>query len=628
MSKGQGFVIIGDTMNNLDTILPRVTRPARYTGGEWNSVIKDWGAVDIRMALAYPDIYEIGISNLGLAILYDLVNSKPWVLVERVYAPWVDMETEMRKAAIPLFSLESRRPLRDFDIVGFSLSYELTYTNVLNMLDLAGIPVWATERDESYPLIIAGGSCALNGEPMAEFVDLFVLGEAEEVALELLDTVRQWKRDGYHGKQEILRELTHIPGIYVPSLYQVDYHSDGTVSKIGPTSSDISSSIKRRILTELPPAVTKPVVPYVATIHDRAAIEIQRGCTRGCRFCQAGVIYRPRRERSKEEVLAAVGELLKNCGYNELSLLSLSTSDYSEIESLVSTLSEHYKAYNLKISLPSLRLDSSSLSLMDTVTLGKKSGLTFAPEAGSERLRRVINKSVSEDELIQALETAAERGWSNVKLYFMLGLPTETIDDIEGIVKLVRQSEPARRKFEGRALHLKVSASTFVPKAHTPFQWVAQHTEEDLNTRIEALRLGLKRSGLRLSWQDPKMSLLEGVLARGDRRLSRVIYLAWQFGATFDAWSEQFDFTKWSHAFAESGLDPTFYANRERPLDEILPWAHVDVGLSINFLEREYKRSLQGAETEDCRLGRCMSCGLENWHPVCQRSYQKSSSSP
>ena len=616
-----------DTMTNLDQILPRVTRPARYTGGEWNSITKDWDAVDVKIALAYPDIYEIGMSNLGLVILYDLVNREPKALVERVYAPWVDMEAEMRKATIPLFSLESRRPLKDFDIIGFSLGYELTYTNVLNMLDLAGIPVLAAQRDESYPLIIAGGSCSLNAEPMAEFIDLFVLGEGEEVILELLGTFRRWKFEGSHGKQELLRELAHIPGIYVPSLYQVDYHNDGTIAKIMPTSQGLGSSVKRRILIKLPPAVTKPVVPYMATIHDRAAIEIQRGCTRGCRFCQAGIIYRPIRERPKEEVLAAVDELLRNCGYNELSLLSLSTSDYSEIESLVSALSARYREHNLKISLPSLRIDGLSLRLMDTITSGKKTGLTFAPEAGSERLRRVINKSVSQDDLIQTLETAAERGWSSVKLYFMLGLPTETLDDIESIVHMVRQGVPALRKGGGKALHLKVSTSAFVPKAHTPFQWVAQHTEEELNARIEALRLGMKKSGLRLSWQDPKMSLLEGVLARGDRRLSQAIYRAWQLGATFDAWSEHFNYEKWGRAFDECGLDPVFYANRQRPLDEIFPWAHIDVGISTTFLKREYQHNLQGTETPDCRFGRCTTCGLERWHPACQKSYQNSSSS-
>ncbi|MCK4362725.1 MAG: TIGR03960 family B12-binding radical SAM protein, partial [Dehalococcoidia bacterium] len=424
------------------------------------------------------------------------------------------------------------------------------------------------------------------------------------------------------------REAANISGIYVPSLYQVDYGDDGIILSIEPTAPGVSPSIRRRLVANLPPPLTRPVLPYLEVVHDRAAIEIQRGCTRGCRFCQAGIIYRPIRERPKEEVLAAVDELLRNCGYNELSLLSLSTSDYSEIESLVGVISARYREHNLKISLPSLRIDSLSLRLMDTITSGKKTGLTFAPEAGSERLRRVINKSVSQDDLIQTLETAAERGWSSVKLYFMLGLPTETPDDIESIVHMVRQSVPARRKAGGKALHLKVSTSAFVPKAHTPFQWVAQHTEEELNARIEALRLGMKKSGLRLSWQDPKMSLLEGVLARGDRRLSEAIYRAWQLGATFDAWSEHFNYEKWGRAFDECGLDPDFYANRQRSLDEILPWSHIDVGISTTFLKKEYQRNLQGTETEDCRFGRCTKCGLERWHPACQKSYQNSSSSP
>lgn len=610
----------------LDRILPRVVRPARYTGGEWNSITKDWDAIDVKIALAYPDLYEIGMSNLGLSILYNLVNRQPNALAERVYAPWVDMDAEMRKASIPLFSLESKRPLREFDIIGFSLSYELTCTNVLNMLDLAGIPVLASQRDDSHPLIIAGGSCALNAEPMAEFIDLFVLGEGEEVLLELLEAFRRWKFDGSHGKQELLRELALIPGVYVPTLYQVDYHGDGTVSKIMPVSPEVSPSVRRRILMKLPPVVTKPVVPFVETIHDRAAIEIQRGCTRGCRFCQAGIIYRPLRERPKEEVLEAVDELLGNCGYNELSLLSLSTSDYSDIESLVSELSALYREHYLKLSLPSLRIDSFSVRLMDCVISGKKAGLTFAPEAGSERLRRVINKSVSEEELLRTLEVAAERGWRSVKLYFMLGLPTEAPDDIESIVHLVRQIPHAGRKPGGKALHLKVSASAFVPKAHTPFQWVAQSTEEELNAKVEVLRLGLKRLGVRLSWQDPRISLLEGVLARGDRRLWKVIYRAWQQGSTFDAWSEYFDYERWGRAFDECGLAPSFYANRQRPLDETLPWAHIDVGVDPAFLKREYQNTFSGAETEDCRLGRCAACGLERWHPACQRSSYNPSS--
>jgi len=628
MSKGCSFVIIDkNTMHNLDSCLSKVTKPGRYIGGEWNSVVKNWDNVITRVALAYPDLYEIGMSNLGLAIIYDIINSQPESLAERVYAPWVDMEAEMRRSAIPLFSLESRRPLKEFDIIGFSLGYELTYTNVLNMLDLAGIPVFASQRDDSYPLVIAGGSCALNPEPMADFIDLFVLGEGEEVIVELLSTFRQWKLGGSRSKRELLREMAKISGIYVPSLYRVDYNDDGTVSKITSASSELSLKIRRRVVGKMPPAVTKPVVPFLATIHDRAAIEIQRGCTRGCRFCQAGVIYRPLRERPVAEVLTAIDELLKNTGYSELSLLSLSTGDYSDIERLVGELSRRYKEDNLKLSLPSLHVGSRSVKLMDSITAGKKAGLTFAPEAGSERLRRIINKSLSEAELSQTLSTALERGWSNVKLYFMIGLPGETLDDVESIVRLVRQSSSMCKRNIGRMLHVKVSVSSFVPKAHTPFQWVPQTAEDELRAKIDSLRLSLKRLGLRLSWQHPAMSHLEGVLARGDRRLSPAIYRAWQLGATFSAWSELFDYAKWHQAFDECGLAPAFYANRQRDLEETLPWSHIDVGVSESFLKQEYLNSQKETATEDCRFGRCNACGLERWHSACQANYQISSSS-
>ena len=606
-------------MGNLDNILSRITKPARYTGGEWNSVVKDWESTAIKFAISYPDLYEIGMSNFGLAIIYDLLNQQPDVLAERVFVPWVDMEAEMRSEGIPLFSLESKQPVKDFDILGFSLGYELTYSNVLNLLDLAGLPILAVERGDSLPLVIAGGSCALNPEPMAAFIDLFVVGDGEEVVLELLDVLRKWKRGGTGQKRELLREAAQIPGIYVPSFYQVDYHSDGTVASITPTVAEAKPAVERRIVNNLPPPLTRPTVPYLQVIHDRAAVEIQRGCHQGCRFCQAGMIYRPVRERAQEEVVKAVDELTRNCGYDEISLLSLSTSDYPGIANLVNTLSEKYKGANLILSMPSLRLDTFSVALANSLQDGKKSGFTFAPEAGTERLRQAINKNISDESILQTIETAWERGWKSIKLYFMIGLPTETLSDIEGIVHLVRR---IRTIGKGR-INVRVNTSTFVPKPHTPFQWVAQASEEELTAKQQVLRSGLKKAGVQLSWHDPEVSLLEGALSRGDRRLARVIEHAWQLGSKFDAWSEHFSYEKWKSAFDECGLDPYFYACRERSLDEILPWAHIDTGISLSYLKREYERTKLGEETPNCRAGPCNACGLQDRQGSCQRKYRE-----
>jgi len=612
----------GSALTYLNEMLYQVTRPARYTGGEWNSSVKDWGKTHIRMVLAYPDLYEIGMSNLGLSILYELLNSQPDVLTERVFTPWLDMAAAMKKAAIPLFSLESKHPLKDFDIVGFSLGYEPTHTNVLDMLHLAQIPVLASERNDSHPIIIAGGSCALNPEPMADFIDFFVIGDGEEVLLELLGCFRDWKGQGRRdSKKQLLTQVATIPGIYVPSLYQVEYQADGSFKSITPTIAQAQPTIQRRIVSKLPPPVTKPIVPYIEVVHDRGAIEIQRGCSRGCRFCQAGMIYRPVRERSHEEVLQAVGELITNCGYDEISLLSLSTSDYSGIDQLVTSLSHRYP--NLALSLPRLRLDRFSVKLVDSLPSRRKTGLTFAPEAGSHRLRQVINKTTTEDEILETAAAAFKRGWTGLKLYFMLGLPTETVDDVEGIAQLVTKVHSLGRKAEGRRPQLRVNLSTFVPKPHTPFQWVAQEGESQLNSKHELLRQGLHRKGIRLSWQDPKLSLLEAALSRGDRRLGKVIHRAWQLGSTFDAWSEHFNYGNWLRAFDESGLEPGFYAQRDRPLDELLPWAHIDVGVSTAFLKREYHRALEGKETPDCRCEACNICGLERWQPDCQQEYQE-----
>ncbi len=602
-------------------MLHQVTRPARYTGGEWNSIIKDWESTGIKVALAYPDLYEIGMSNMALPILYDLLNCQPDVLAERVYAPWADMEAALRKAGIPLLSLESKRPLNDFDIIGFSLGYELIYTNVLNMLDLAHIPVLSSQRNDSHPVIVAGGSCALNPEPMSDFIDLFVIGDGEEVLLELLDSFRDWKRQGV-SKDQLFRQAAAIPGIYVPSLYQVEYQADGLIKSITPAVADASPTIERRIVTVLPYPVTKPVVPYLEVVHDRGAVEIQRGCSRGCRFCQAGTIYRPVRERPLEEVMQAVGEIAANCGYDEVSLVSLSTSDYAGIDELVAGLSRRYP--NLALSLPSLRLDGSSVKLVDALPSRRKTGLTFAPEAGSERLRRIINKNVSEDELLETAAAAFARGWTGLKLYFMLGLPGETVDDVEEIARLIVKVSMLGSKAKGKRPQVRVSLSTFVPKPHTPFQWAAQASATEINAKQELLKQGLPRRGIRLSWQDPRVSQLEAALSRGDRLLGRVIYRAWQLGSTFDAWNECFDYANWLRAFDESGLEPDFYARRERSLDELLPWAHIDAGVTSAFLKREYQRAMAGKETPDCRRQTCSACGLEHRQAGCQQKRQSS----
>ena len=601
-------------MKPLNEILNQVSKPARYTGGEWNSIAKNWETTPTRIALCYPDSYEIGMSNLALAILYELLNHQPDVLAERVFAPWIDMEIALRKENIPLFSLESKHPLKDFDIIGFSLGYELTYSNVLNILDLAQLPLFSSQRDNSHPLVIAGGSCTLNPEPMADFIDLFVIGEGEEVLLELLEVFQRHRGN----RNMLLTAAATLDGIYIPSFYQVDYKEDGCIKSIVPNIPEARPKIRRRIVTDLPPPPAKPVVPYIEVVHDYGSVEIQRGCTQGCRFCQAGIIYRPVRERSQEEVIETVNKLSRNCGFSEVSLLSLSTGDYTNIEELVARLSQQCRRDNVALSLPSLRLDNPVVRLLELLPKERKTTLTFAPEAGNERLRRVVNKNISEEVILETLAAVLDRGWTKLKLYFMLGLPGETINDVRSIVELV-----AKICRLGGILRLQIGSSVLIPKPHTPCQWLAQETEEQLLPKFEILRQGLRLKRVRFSWPNPRASQIEAALSRGDRRLGGVIYHAWQLGSKFDAWNEHFDYQKWLDAFNQCGLDPSFYANRERALDEVLPWEYIDVGVTPEFLKREYHKLWQELGTPDCRRGKCHVCGLQRWQGSCQERYQK-----
>lgn len=595
-------------------ILSRVAKPARYTGQEWNSVKKDPAAVAATVALAFPDVYEVGMSHLGLKILYHVLNRRDDVAAERVYAPWPDMEAEMRTGGLPLYTLESYRPVAEFDLVGFTLQYELSYTNILNMLDLAGIPLMSGERGDNHPFIIAGGPCAFNAEPLADFIDFFVLGEAEEAVDEVAAALVAWKKAGKPGgRQGFLTRVAAIAGVYVPAFYSVTYDADGTLAAATPTQPAAAARIEKRIIADLEkaPYPTSPVVPFLEIVHDRIMLELFRGCTRGCRFCQAGTLYRPVRERRPETLVRLAQELVDSTGYGEISLTSLSSADYSCLHDLVVKLLDRFKDQGVSVSLPSLRIDSFSIQLAQEIQKVRKSGLTFAPEAGTQRLRDVINKGVSEQDLEEAVGAAFRAGWSGVKLYFMIGLPTETDEDIVGIAALARKVQAIFREITGkRGAKISVSVSSFVPKAHTPFQWYGQNSIAELERKQQLLRSQFKDRSISLSWHDAQVSYLEAVFARGDRRLGRVLLAAWRQGAKFDGWSEFFKFAIWQDAFASEGIDPDFYAARERPQDEPLPWDHLGAGVDKEFLASEYRQAMAGEVTADCRRGECRGCGV------------------
>ena len=600
-----------------DDILLKVDKPARYIGNEVNAVMKKKEEVDIRFAFVFPDVYEIGMSHLGIQILYDMLNRRDDIWCERVYSPWTDLDRIMREEKIPLFALESQEPIKDFDFIGITIQYEMCYTNILQVLDLAQIPLLAKDRNEEHPIVIGGGPCTYNPEPLADFFDIFYIGEGETVFYELMDQYKEWKASG-KSKKEFLEMAAEIPGLYVPAFYDVTYHEDGTIASFEPNNSHAKTVIKKQMVLDVTNTYypEKPVVPFIKATQDRVVLEIQRGCIRGCRFCQAGMLYRPTRERHVDMLKEYAYNMLKNTGHEEISLSSLSSSDYSQLQELVTYLIEEFKGKGINISLPSLRIDAFSLDVMSKVQDIRKSSLTFAPEAGSQRLRDVINKGLTEEIILEGAGQAFEGGWSRVKLYFMLGLPTETEEDMKDIARLA--DKVARRYYEipkdqrNGKCQIVASTSFFIPKPFTPFQWATMLNREDYiakaNVVNHEMKAQLNHKSLKYNWHEADVTVLEGVFARGDRRVGKVILEAYKLGCLYDSWGEHFQYDLWLQAFEKTGVDIAFYNLRERDLEEILPWDFIDIGVTKKFLQREWKRALDGEVTPNCRM-QCSGCG-------------------